>query len=77
MVEEGKLIVNFVDSDGLLTGIVLKTASDKGLGEEEPAHPEYLRRSSIDPFTQKFNPSDEIFNPTSKRFETQEADVRP
>lgn len=77
MVEEGKLIVDFVDSDGLLTGIVLKTASDEGLGEEEPAHPEYLRRSSFDPFTQKFNPSDEIFNPTSKRFETQEADVRP
>jgi len=55
----------------------LQASSDKGLWEEEATHPEDLGSSTIDPLIEKFDTSDEIFNPTTKRFQAQKTFICP
>ena len=77
MVEQCKLIIYFVDSDGLFTGIVLYTTSDKSLREEESTHPKDLRSPKFNPISQEFDPKSEVLDPTAQRFQILEANTSP
>lgn len=55
VVQELKLEVQLINRDWLLTSIILKTACDESLREEEPTHPEISRSAPLDPIIQEPN----------------------
>ena len=77
VIQQLEFVVQFVNCDSFLPGIILKTSSDKSLREEETTHPEYFRCSSLNPLSQKFDSIGKIFNPTSQRLQTQKSNISP
>ena len=65
MIKQLELVIEFVNGNSFFSGIVLQTASDESLREEETTHPEYFRSSSLDPLSQKLDSISKILNPTS------------
>lgn len=77
MVQHCKSECQSINSYSFFSRVILQTASNKRLREEESAHPENLRRSIVNPFIQKFDPCNEIFNPATKWLQAEEALICP
>ena len=55
MVQESKFVIKLINGDSFFPSIILKTASDEGLREEESTHPENFRSTFFDPLIQEFD----------------------
>lgn len=72
-VAEGEL----VDSDGVLSGVVLESGSQESLWEEESGHPEDLWSSIGNPLVQEVDSVVTVLNPGSQWLERQESNLGP
>lgn len=66
-----------VNSDYVLSCIVLQHSSDKRLREEEPRNPEVIGSAIIDPVLEERNAIVEILCPRRERFQREESLLRP
>jgi hypothetical protein len=67
--------VKLIDSDYMLSRIVLQTTCKEGLREEETAQPEYSGCASLDPLLKEVNPVIQILSPRCKRLQGQETNI--
>ena len=65
VVQDAKFEGEFIDSNRLLSCVVLKRSSDECLGEEEATHPEDLRGALFYPKREELHSGQEILNPAS------------
>lgn len=57
------LEVNSIDSNYVLSRIVLQSAGNKGLREEESRNPEDTWRSSVNPLLEELDPISQVLSP--------------
>lgn len=55
--------VQLIDSDDMLSSVILKTSSEECLGEEESTDPEHSWSASVDPFPQELDPIVQVLDP--------------
>jgi len=76
-VEILKLEAQLINGYDMLPGVILKSACQESLREEETTDPETLRSAISNPILQEVYPSVEVFSPTCKRLHRKETLLVP
>jgi len=77
MIHNFALKLDTIDCNYIFTSIVLESASNKSLREEESTDPEYIWSSLINPFLQELDTSSKILSPRTERFHGKESNIGP
>jgi hypothetical protein len=68
-----KVVIEFINGNGVLSGVVLESTSKEGLGEEEPRDPIGWWHGLVNPLGNEVNSVVQIVDPGGERLKRQEA----